>query len=227
MLPEQGMYTITYGSRRDIGLVRQENQDQIISFDSSVYGQVFLLADGMGGHAGGAVAANMAITGFKRHFQTLATKLPLRESLMEAARLTNLDIYEKSNEKESGAGALRMGSTLVACVVSGGSYVVVHAGDSRCYVFRKGVLTRLTKDRTPAFSRAHLDNAPLLRLRYRSRNLLQWTSPCCYVRTDSMDTWRSPRSPGLCRKTKTRRPRRMLCCSLRSRPEATTISRFL
>jgi len=148
MLPEQGMYTITYGSRRDIGLVRQENQDQMVSFDSSVFGQVFLLADGMGGHEGGAIAANMAITGFKQHFQALATKLPLRDSLMEAARLTNLDIYEKSNEKDNGANALRMGSTLVACVVSGGSYVVVHAGDSRCYAFRNGVLTRLTKDHT-------------------------------------------------------------------------------
>ena len=60
MAPEQGMYKITYGSRRDKGLVRQENQDQIVSFDSSVFGQVFLLADGMGGHEGGSVAANMA-----------------------------------------------------------------------------------------------------------------------------------------------------------------------
>lgn len=149
MTPEQGMYTITYGSRRDKGLVRQENQDQIISFDSSVFGQVFLLADGMGGHEGGAVAANMAITGFKQHFQTLSTKLPLRESLVESARLTNLDIYEKGNEKDGGSSnSLRMGSTLVVCVLSGGRYIVAHAGDSRCYVFRNGVLNRLTKDHT-------------------------------------------------------------------------------
>jgi len=143
------MYTITYGSRRDKGLVRQENQDQIISFDSSVFGQVFLLADGMGGHEGGAIAANMAITGFKQHFQTLSTKLPLRESLVEAARLTNLDIYEKGNEKDGGSSnSLRMGSTLVLCVLSGGRYIVAHAGDSRCYVFSNGILNRLTKDHT-------------------------------------------------------------------------------
>jgi serine/threonine protein phosphatase PrpC len=148
MAPEQGMYTISYGARRDRGLVRQENQDQIVSFDSSVFGQVFLLADGMGGHEGGAIAANMAITGFKQHFQALATKLPLRECLAEASRLTNLDIYEKGNEKDTGNGSLRMGSTLVLCVVSGGSYVVAHAGDSRCYVYREGVLIRLTRDHT-------------------------------------------------------------------------------
>jgi len=148
MAPEQGMYKITYGSRRDKGLVRQENQDQIVSFDSSVFGQVFLLADGMGGHEGGSVAANMAITGFKQHFQTLSVRFSLRDSLTEAARMTNRDIFEKSNEKDGGANALRMGSTLVLCVLSGGRYIVAHVGDSRCYVFRNGVLTRLTKDHT-------------------------------------------------------------------------------
>jgi serine/threonine protein phosphatase PrpC len=148
MTPEPATYTITYGSRRDKGLVRQENQDQLVSFDSSIFGQVFLLADGMGGHEGGAIAANMAITGFKRHFQSVSTTLPLRESLTEAARLTNLDIFEKGNETDGSLHGLRMGSTLVLCVLSGGGYVVAHVGDSRCYVFRNGILTRLTKDHT-------------------------------------------------------------------------------
>ncbi len=146
MAPAQGGYKISYGWRRDKGLVREENQDQIVSFESSPFGIVFLLADGMGGHENGAVAANMAITGFKQHFQSLSQTLPLRECIEEAARLTNLDIFDASKGKGDTPGALRMGSTLVVCVLSGSHYVIGHAGDSRVYSLRNGNLTRLTKD---------------------------------------------------------------------------------
>jgi PPM family protein phosphatase len=136
--------TIAFGQHREKGPVREENQDQINNFQSSVFGHLFLVADGMGGHEDGAVASNMAITGFKQHFQILSKTLALREALAEAARLTNLDIYEKSE----GTNALRMGSTLVACVISNNSYTVAHIGDSRCYSFRKGKLEQLTRDHT-------------------------------------------------------------------------------
>jgi serine/threonine protein phosphatase PrpC len=146
MVPTQGGYKISYGWRRDKGLVREENQDQIVSFESSTFGIVFLLADGMGGHENGAVAANMAITGFKQHFQSLSQQLPLRECIEEAARLTNLDIFDASKGNGDTPGTLRMGSTLVVCVLSGSHYVIAHAGDSRVYSLRNGILTRLTKD---------------------------------------------------------------------------------
>jgi serine/threonine protein phosphatase PrpC len=148
MAPEQGMYTIAFGFAREKGPVRAENQDQICNFQSSIYGQVFLIADGMGGHEGGAIAANMAITGFKQHFLTVSNQLSLRDSMIEAARLTNLDIYEKSNEKNGGPHALRMGSTLVLCVLAGNVYTLANVGDSRCYSFRDEVLTKLTNDHT-------------------------------------------------------------------------------
>jgi len=149
MTPEQqGRYTISFGLHREKGPVRQENQDQILHFQSSVYGHVFIVADGMGGHEGGAIAANMAITGFKQHFLNVSLRLPLRESISEAARLTNLDIFEKSNESGDGANQLRMGSTLVLCVIAGNSYTVANVGDSRCYSFRNGELRKRTKDHT-------------------------------------------------------------------------------
>lgn len=144
MTPDAHVSTIAFGQHREKGPVREENQDQINNFQSSVFGHLFLVADGMGGHEDGAIAANMAITGFKQHFQTLSKTHSLREALAEAARLTNLDIYEKSE----GLSGLRMGSTLVVCVISGNSYTVAHIGDSRCYSFRNGVLDRLTKDHT-------------------------------------------------------------------------------
>ena len=148
MSEEQVIHTISFGLHREKGPVRQENQDQIAHFQSSVFGYVFVVADGMGGHEGGGIAANMAITGFKQHFQSVSLHMSLRESISEAARLTNLDIFDTSNENGDNANPLRMGSTLVLCVVAGNFCTVASAGDSRCYSFRNGELRRLTKDHT-------------------------------------------------------------------------------
>jgi protein phosphatase len=137
--------SIRFGGRRELGYHRQENQDQVSRF-SSPYGEVFLLADGMGGHEGGGIAANMAITGFERHFLSLAGELPLRDALSQAAALINADIYARGHA--GGATAATMGSTLALVVVQKEHFVTAHMGDSRVYVLRDGRLKQLTRDHT-------------------------------------------------------------------------------
>jgi protein phosphatase len=135
--------SIRFGGRREIGYHRQENQDQVSRF-SSPYGEVFLLADGMGGHEGGGIAANMAITGFERHFLSLAAELPLHAALAQAANLTNADIYARGHA--GGATTATMGSTLALIVVQKEHFVTAHMGDSRVYLLRDGRLQQLTRD---------------------------------------------------------------------------------
>jgi len=137
--------SIRFGGRREIGYVRQENQDQVSRF-SSPYGEVFLLADGMGGHEGGGIAANMAITGFERHFLSQGADMPLAEALARAAGLTNADIYARGHAGP--ASSATMGSTLALVVVQKEHFVTAHMGDSRVYLFRDGYLKLLTRDHT-------------------------------------------------------------------------------
>ena len=135
--------SIRFGGRRELGYHRQENQDQVSRF-SSPYGEVFLLADGMGGHEGGGIAANMAITGFERHFLSLAGELPLRDALAKAAAQINADIYARGHA--GGANTATMGSTLALVVVQKEHFVTAHMGDSRVYLLRDGRMRQLTRD---------------------------------------------------------------------------------
>jgi protein phosphatase len=137
--------SIHFGGRREIGYHRQENQDQISRF-SSPHGEVFLLADGMGGHEGGGIAANMAITGFERHFLSLAGEMPLNAALAQAASLINADIYARGHAGAATTGT--MGSTLALVVVQKQHFVTAHMGDSRVYLLRDGRLKQLTRDHT-------------------------------------------------------------------------------
>lgn len=140
--------SIRFGGRREIGYVRQENQDQVSRF-SSPYGEVFLLADGMGGHEGGGIAANMAITGFERHFLSQGAEIALADALGRAANLTNGDIYARGHSaapNPAAANAAAMGSTLALVVVQKEHFVTAHMGDSRVYLFRGGRLQQLTRD---------------------------------------------------------------------------------
>ena len=172
--------SIRFGGRRELGYHRQENQDQVSRF-SSPYGEVFLLADGMGGHEGGGIAANMAITGFERHFLSLAGELPLRDALAQAAALINADIYARGHA--GGASGATMGSTLALVVVQKEHFVTAHMGDSRVYLLRDGRMRQLTRDHsamqrmldaglmTPDEIRVHPDASVLTRALGQGENM--------------------------------------------------------
>ena len=136
--------------RSEIGLVRTVNQDAFAVLDEV---GVWAVADGMGGHVGGEVAAQTAIATVQAEAGT-ASKLLSDSQASPVDVLTDLvsrahdAILNRARSKSKLKG---MGTTLVLlAIVSSPTPVayLAHVGDSRAYRFRSGTLTPLTKDHT-------------------------------------------------------------------------------
>ena len=134
------------GAKSHPGKVRSENQDRMSRF-TSPFGEVFIVADGMGGHEGGALAAEMTRDGLERYLRRISPDLHVEEALQTAAQLTNAEIYQGAND--GNPATRKMGATVVLAVVNGAQLWLGHAGDSRAYLFRHENLSRLTKDHSP------------------------------------------------------------------------------
>jgi PPM family protein phosphatase len=128
-----------------IGYRRSENQDRMVSFQTDM-GELFVVADGMGGHRGGATAATMVVEGFERNLRALPPGFTPRAALRAAARRTNAEICSAGEAGDPATA--KMGSTVVILFVSRSQVFVGHIGDSRAYLFRQGHLSRLTRDHT-------------------------------------------------------------------------------
>lgn len=126
----------------DIGCVRQNNEDVFAKQHP-----FFILADGMGGHRAGEVAAQLTVQSlcssaavFSEQKEDLGKKVFL---LAKAIAEANQLIYQLSCEKEEYKG---MGTTLCCLLFSFPQLIYAHVGDSRIYRFRQARLTRLTED---------------------------------------------------------------------------------
>ncbi|MGB3768457.1 MAG: serine/threonine phosphatase [Phormidesmis sp.] len=116
---------------------------------------LYVLCDGMGGHAGGEVASSLAAQTLSAYFDEhwpapspLQPNPPLPEEsvVVEAVKLANQAIYDV-NEKEERAGHERMGTTLVLVLLQGMEAVVAHVGDSRLYQLNRRMgLRQVTTD---------------------------------------------------------------------------------
>jgi protein phosphatase len=127
-------------SASDIGLVRERNEDAF--GEASVgAGRLFVVADGMGGHAGGATASRLAVRTIEEVF-TSAGGAP-GERLRAAVVAANQRIHELASRDRSLAG---MGTTAVALAIQEGRAWVANVGDSRVYRLRGGDLEQLTRD---------------------------------------------------------------------------------
>ncbi len=146
-------------SMSEIGLTRKSNQDSVGHFPAL---NLFVVADGMGGHADGEIASRMAVEAIRSFFQD-AGSVPTCPSdvdcLKRAVELANQRIYEEGQRAEQARGR-PLGTTVVvakfdleACQASW-----VHVGDSRLYRVRQGQLALLTADHT-VFGQAYLDKA--------------------------------------------------------------------
>jgi serine/threonine protein phosphatase PrpC len=128
---------------------REQNQDCMTGF-TSPFGAIYLIADGMGGHRGGAEASRLVVEAFSRHLLAAPASAPAHDALTLAIRLTNIEVLEKS--KSSNPDFQGMGSTVVVALLSrnggGLQLTTAHVGDSRIYLEREGALTLLTKDHT-------------------------------------------------------------------------------
>jgi len=144
-------------ARTDVGPVREHNED---SWMIDIENGVFVVADGMGGHAAGEVASEMATetvhatligstdpdeTRLVRDHESTDPADIMRERLRYAMNQASIQIRRTAEARPETRG---MGTTLVVLVVDGGQAHLAHVGDSRAYLFRKGRLVRLTRDHT-------------------------------------------------------------------------------
>ena len=136
--------SLRIGAGAHRGLVREENQDRISRIQSP-FGELFIVADGMGGHEGGATAAQMLIDGLAEHLRSQSQETPPEEALRRAAQQANADICRRAQDDRRLA---KMGATGVLALVRDHRAWIAHAGDSRAYLWRDGHLERLTRDHT-------------------------------------------------------------------------------
>jgi len=131
--------------RTDIGLVREENQDCVTEAWIPL-GYCCVVADGMGGHKGGRVAAELVVEGLERCMREAPASSSATDVMLTAFSKVNEIVHQKAY---SGDPAVeKMGSTAVMLLISGVVAKVAHVGDSRAYLYRNGKLSRLTKDHT-------------------------------------------------------------------------------
>ena len=117
---------------------RRENNEDVFLYMKDL----FVVADGIGGHASGEVASRMAANAIQEVIDKFY-KLPVGKALQTAVALADQAIRKKAQEEEH----RNMGTTVVAMFVKRNKAAIVHAGDSRCYRLRpQGKLEQLTKD---------------------------------------------------------------------------------
>ena len=132
----------------DVGRKRERNQDNVshyIPTDESVLeqkGALFVVCDGMGGHAAGEVASEMGVAALQEMYYSTSGD-DIISSLAQAVDAANQSIYAHARENPELTG---MGTTCVALVVSGGRAYFVNIGDSRGYIVRDGELRQVTRD---------------------------------------------------------------------------------
>ncbi len=157
MIPMQ-LKSVADASCTDIGLQRDHNEDFFgvktviekvennAENNLSVRG-LYIVCDGMGGHAAGEVASAMAVEQLQKFFQThWQEELPDHDTIEAAILLANESLYQTNiNNSRSGSG--RMGTTLVMALLQDTQLAIAHVGDSRIYrLTRKQGLERLTLD---------------------------------------------------------------------------------
>ncbi len=138
------MAEIEFFQLTDVGRVRSENEDAVGHWPHED-GLLFAVADGLGGHAGGEVASALALEVLAREMDRAPGGWPVSKRLRRSFQEANLEIYNKAIAVPE---LRRMGTTLTASAVVGGTLVAAHVGDCRLFLFHEGKLTQLTKDHT-------------------------------------------------------------------------------
>ena len=141
----------------DVGRQRQHNEDSFLVADEA---KLFLVADGMGGHAAGEIASRIAVDSISEFivhtkeddgtwphaYDEQYTRTTNR--LMAALRMANTRVLEAMRKDAKLRG---MGTTVVAFMADDGKISVAHVGDSRAYMIRNGRISRITNDHSWVF----------------------------------------------------------------------------
>jgi PPM family protein phosphatase len=136
----------------DVGMKRQRNEDNYLINDGI---GLFVVADGMGGHAGGEYASQIAVTTVEEVMTNIrderneidngrATRdMLLQEKLKYAIRLAGKRIYQRAQDESEYRG---MGTTALVLLMVDDLGYVAHVGDSRCYRVRSDTIAQVTED---------------------------------------------------------------------------------
>ncbi len=130
------------GSATDTGLQRAANEDRIWTDDAK---GIYLVVDGLGGHAAGEVAAQTAVEVIVRELEALETAAA-ESAVRNAITIANNEIYRHAQQDSSSAG---MACVLTLAVVREDVVTVGHVGDSRLYLMWNSTLRKLTPDHSP------------------------------------------------------------------------------
>lgn len=135
---------LSVGARSDVGMVRPGNEDNFFAEADARRG-VFIVADGMGGHAAGEVASEMAVQIISRQLLEMSSVLApdAADRVQQAMREANRAIHERMLAEADKQG---MGTTASVLMLSDNQYLVGQIGDSRIYLLRGGALTQITTD---------------------------------------------------------------------------------
>ena len=139
----------------DIGCIRTANQDRILT-DHSLC--LFVVADGMGGHKHGEVAAELAISTVRYYVESSQDRLDVTwpfgynfalsadaNRLATAIQLANRQVLTQAQQSPECEG---MGTTVASILLSGGNAIIGNVGDSRVYLFRGNELKQISYDDT-------------------------------------------------------------------------------
>jgi len=150
--------SVNHSNYTDIGSERDHNEDffgikTVVTQEENPSSNgldvngLYIICDGMGGHAAGEVASAMAVETLQNYFHTYwQDEFPSEKTIEEGILLTNQVIYQ-TNIDNSRSGHGRMGTTLVMALLQNSQLAIAHVGDSRIYrVTRKEGLEQLTVD---------------------------------------------------------------------------------
>jgi protein phosphatase len=144
-------FSVTVAALSDIGCVRNENQDTVYldnpapDHPDAWHGVLAIVADGMGGHLGGAVASRVAVDVLSAHMQQASPAEHPLLTLATGIAAANAEVHRRAQTDPTLA---RMGTTLSALLIRGGSAFVAHAGDTRVFRRRGDRIEQVTIDDT-------------------------------------------------------------------------------
>lgn len=131
------------GAASDAGRQRSVNEDRVYVDESR---GIFLVVDGMGGHAAGEKAAETALDVLRERVPSLETSLNVEHDLREAISGANNEIHHLSESRTEYKG---MACVLTMAVIRDDQVTVAHVGDSRLYLAWNGELRKMTSDHSP------------------------------------------------------------------------------
>ena len=156
---------LSYAAQTDVGMIRAGNEDNFaVDADDNGDRGVFIVADGMGGHAAGEVASEMAVQIVLREMKDVrgiggtATK-----ALGNALRSANRAIHDRTITEVDKQG---MGTTASVLLLADSRYLIGQVGDSRVYLLRDGALSQVTKDHSYVQEQVDLGNLTPEQARY-------------------------------------------------------------